>query len=62
MKRRPQAVCWIETGKGLVMTTEQFVVLALLIVALMVVLFSAALQTYLLRRDIADMRRRPGRE
>jgi hypothetical protein len=31
-------------------------------VALMVVLFSAALQTYLLRRDIADMRRRLGRE
>ena len=41
------------------MTVEQFVVLALLIVALMVVLFSAALQTYLLRRDIAELRRRP---
>ena len=43
------------------MTAEQFVVLALLIVAFMVVLFSAALQTYLLRRDIAELRRPDGK-
>ena len=42
------------------MTAEQFVVLALLIVAFMVVLFSAARQTYKQQRDLAEMRRPDG--